>query len=250
MENNNLKYEINPITAGLILFQVVFTIVMVVAFSNVLGYEPVELGKSLGDVVGEIEGLSDADKSEINYHLYKAISKSGVEEDVGRTDSVIREGSLVNTYFEEADAHYVNFIVNLPELKQSYQVYRVWSDDVMNPYVSPNDSTGVICLKSDQLIYGEFNCEDTYSNMRNLLIGRFLYAKNYLLGNDGLTVNVNGSFQTGKMKFVVHYMDCDSQCLCRAVSAAEQETALDRFGEFVRGLCFRLQDIDYQFDNC
>ena len=247
---NDIKKEINPVTLGLILFQAVFTIIMVVAYQNVFKYEPIKVGETLGEIEQGMNNLTEEEMGNINYHLYNAITASGAKDDLGKTKMTIREDTLIKSYDEENDVHYVNFIVDLPDLKQSYQAYHVWSDDVMNPYVSPNDSTGVICLKSDQLIYGEFNCEDTYPNMRNLLVGRFLEKNSYVIGDKNLVANVDGSFQTGQLKFRVRYLTCDSQCECLPVSESEKQAAIDKFREFVNGLGFRLEDLDYQFDNC
>ena len=247
MDDGARNIEINPITAGLVILQVIFTIIMIISFQNILKYEPIDLSIDASGILGQIENLPERGQESIEYYIYKAVADNGANGNIQKNGVEIREGSLVNNYYENTNVHYVNFIADIPDVKQSYQIYYMWSDDELNQYISPNDSAGVICLNKEQLIYGDFNCTSGYKNVRESIIGQILFGYSYLLpGFDNLSVKMD----TDKAKLKINYMACGSQCECKKVSESEKKAAVQGFEDFVKSLGFRPQDISYYFSNC
>ena len=239
------KKEINLIGVGLVISQFFFMIIMIVAFSGLFNEEPIRLEDTIGDSAQGL-GLEEAETDGIDFYLYNAIVASSNVDNLGKIETVVRDGSMINFYDQENKIHYVNYIIDIPSLEQSYQAYHVWSDDTQNVVTGTDGLTGVMCLEPDQLIYGEFNCVSTNLDARNLIIKGMLQITKF----DGFSVIAKESSGTADVKFMIQYADCDSQCVCRAASESEKQIATNKFGEFVEGLGFRLKDIDYYFDNC
>jgi len=84
------------------------------------------------------------------------------------TDIVVREGSFSQKYDEDRSIHTVEFIVDIESLKQSYRASYQWSDE--NRYSEHIDEwgTAVRCLPVDELIYGDFDCRDLFTEMSSV----------------------------------------------------------------------------------
>ena len=86
----------------------------------------------------------------------------------------IRENAIYRHSFADQNIEYLSFIVDLPDLEQSYQVFHEWSTVNDNPNTLPNDSITILCLEKDQ-IYENFACKDIYDQKtRNALAFRYL----------------------------------------------------------------------------
>ncbi len=69
----------------------------------------------------------------------------------------IRQNSIKQTYDDKTYIYTTDFIIDLPDIKQSYHVKDTFS---MLPGVVGDYQQLVTCLNSDELIYPEFNCTD------------------------------------------------------------------------------------------
>jgi hypothetical protein len=74
--------------------------------------------------------------------------------------AIVRKESFSQKFASEHGVHTVKFIVDIPSLRQSYDVSYQWEDDGGTQYIAEN-GTGVTCLAIDKLIYGDFNCVDS-----------------------------------------------------------------------------------------
>lgn len=100
----------------------------------------------------------------IEYALYNTISYN-VDRTLKNneiTDILIRTGSFSQDYNDSTKIHAVHFIVDIESLRQSYDVKYEWSDDHSLENLSEY-GTIVSCLPVDQLIYGDFNCQDMFT---------------------------------------------------------------------------------------
>ena len=77
-------------------------------------------------------------------------------------NTLIREKHTKN--FSYYNIKYINFILDLPDYKQSYQIRFEWSDDENNSNLTPNDSIIIACIRDKEKIkYKDFNCKDNLS---------------------------------------------------------------------------------------
>ena len=86
----------------------------------------------------------------------------------------IREKKEIN--FSNYGVKYINFIIDIPEYKQSYQIRHEWSNDENNTNLAPNDSTIVACIKDENKIkYKNFECIDGLSyDLKYSDVGHYL----------------------------------------------------------------------------
>lgn len=246
---NNEK--INPVTTGLIIAQVIFTILMIISFNMVLANEPIDLGVEVGGINQEIEGLPESGKSNIEYNIYQAVADNTASGDIKKTGVVLRAGSLINKYYEEFNINYVNFIADVPDVEQSYRVIYEWSDDAENEYLSPAYSTIVMCVEPDEVIFENFDCNTEDDYMKNTVVSSMAYRYGYALpGYDNISILPEGLTGGEDFRMRINYVTCDTQCSCKSVSKEEQQVAIRAFSDFVAGLGFEPGSISYHFDNC
>ncbi|MBQ9017091.1 hypothetical protein IJ103_02505 [Candidatus Saccharibacteria bacterium] len=99
----------------------------------------------------------------IKYNLYQAIGYNSSVNPADVNDVTIRENSQIDTYDESTKLHHIFLIVDIPSLRQSYQVNYQWTED---ENVELNEwGTSVTCPTTDQLIYEPFNCQDMFTTM-------------------------------------------------------------------------------------
>ena len=250
--NDNRNIEINPVSAGLVIVQILFMIFMVVSFNNLLTEERIDLGTEVVEIEKNSDGLSEKTTTMIKNVIYNMVSENSISNSIGKIKVEVRDGSVVNNYYDQFDIHYLNFIADIPEVKQSYQVFYEWSDNELNNYISPDNSITAVCLDEKQLVYGKFDCVDS-GEERQYEINNMLYRYNYRLPEREdiyiLPRNVRDE-NSDDTTVDIKYLECGEQCDCRAVNESEKNVAVNMFGEFVESLGFRLDDIKYSFDNC
>ena len=102
----------------------------------------------------------------IENRLYETIEYN-VSDDVSikSLNILIRDGSYSEAFDRGKGVKTVGFIVDIESIKQSYGVKLEWDEEVAADEDSEADEWGteVYCLEKDKLIYGEFNCKDTYT---------------------------------------------------------------------------------------
>lgn len=175
MEKNRI-IKITPFGAIVCIFQIVFVAVMATLFVEVLKEEAIipEVSFEDGSIFDKIEGLPEDARQMLERGLYGEIAKNtDIRYSIPNSGASIRNETLISTYFDEIDVHYVYFIVDIPELEQSYQIKYEWSDDVKNQNLSINDRMMVMCPSEEQLVYESFDCVDDYNQNGESLI---LYA--------------------------------------------------------------------------
>ncbi len=152
----------NPIIVCLfVILQIVFIVLVIFTIrgANTNNFKEPDL--QINNLTSDIKDLPDSSSQAIQTALYDAIiSNDGALQSIKQSDAKIREGTLINTYFERQNMHYVNFIVDITSIEQSYQVFHEWSNDDTNQYYLLNNTTLVMCPLAEQVIYTQFNCHD------------------------------------------------------------------------------------------
>lgn len=114
--------------------------------------------KDYEKVIGSAAPINDEVKDKIKVNLYNMIVKNFSGRNFKNDELRIRESSFNDIYDASVDVHLSTFIVDIPEIKQSYQVNYMWSSTPNNYYV--NNPISVDCLAQNKLVYGYFNCKD------------------------------------------------------------------------------------------
>ncbi len=245
---NNFTQKINPVIVVAVFVQIVFVIVAVVSIKQILESNQPKLEVNVTGLTQEIPGLPESGKEKIEYYVYQAISDNSPGSNISKTGVNIREGSLINKYYENANIHYVNFIADIPEAEQSYQVAYEWSDDAANKYISPAVSAAVTCLDEAQLVYGNFDCDRKNDNLKQTLITMIIRAMGGRPEEEGgiyLAVDDPRDF-----KVKINYFVCDTMCLCERVNENRKQQALTVFDNFIEGLGYNSDSVPHYFYNC
>lgn len=248
---DNRKIKINPVSAVLIFFQVIFIILMIISFRNLFDSSEPKLDIEVSGLRDEIAGLSEEGKEVIEYNIYQAVSLNSISDNIQKSGVFIREGSLINEYFEKINVHYVNFIADIPDIQQSYKVVYEWSDNPENEFISPDYSAVAMCLDESQLIYGDFDCVNEKSYVKNAIVSDMIRGNEYIIpGHEDIGISFISSVRYDDFKIQINYLDCGSQCVCREVSDAEKQEAVGLFVDFLSKLGFVKEEIPFYFYNC
>ena len=249
MENKSIK-NFNPIIMIAALLQIIFVIVAVISIKQILESNQPTLEVEVTGLTSEIDGLKESNKRIIEYSVYQAISINSPGSNIDKTGVDIREGSLINKYYEKANIHYANFIADVPNAKQSYQVAYIWSEDELNRYVSPDAAIAVTCLPQDQLIYGDFDCNHNRDYMKQDMITMILKALSGKPKADSDVILDVESTSSSDYKIKISYALCDSMCICKLTTEDGKQQALEEYDEFISGLGYNPNDITHYFYNC
>ena len=236
------KITINPVIVTLVVLQIVFIILMIFSFNNVLKVDNPVLNVGVNGLDQEIEGLTEEGKQDIEYSIYRAIANNSANSDtVQRSGVYVRDGSLVNTYFEKINIKYISFIADIPDLEQSYKVAYVWTDDSSNKYVSPDYTAVTFCLPKEQLGYA-----------KKEIVANLIRGNDYMIpGYDDVGILFDSNVQFDNFRIRFNYLICESQCSCVTVSEEKKEEAIKAFEDYyIYGLGFVPSELSYYFDNC
>lgn len=182
MEEQNLnKFQQyirqNPAVVGIFVFlQVIFIILIIVVVINTKTNTFQESNLSISNLEQDLQNLPTNSVDAIQTVLYDAIADNkGTLTNLKDSDAKVRKDTLINLYFEKQNMHYTSFIVDIPSIEQSYQIFHEWSDDNANPYYLTNHVTIAMCPKKEQTIYVDFQCHDRYSqNGQAFVVSEFL----------------------------------------------------------------------------
>lgn len=197
MDNHYNKFQQfirqNIVTVSIFAVLQIFIIVIVIALVNITSsskYSPPSI-----EVSGLSQKLEDVPRNSIDViqsAVYDAVENNGgTLFGVKKSgDAEIRTGTLINTYFEDINMHYINFVVDVPSIEQSYQVFHEWSDDATNMYFMTNMATMVMCPVESQVIYPNFDCQDEY-NHRGQFIVASVFIKYFSFSHFNVSSSVN-----------------------------------------------------------
>lgn len=246
------KTIMTPLTIGFVIAQLIVTVLIVAGFQAVLADDRVGLGVEVGGLQQQIQGLPDSSQKTIEYQIYQAVAKNTTSGNVQNSGVTIRDGSLINDYYEDINVHYVSFIADIANAGQSYRVVHEWSNDLKNKYVSPNAATGVICLDKSELIYGEFNCDASNDYLKNTMVYEMIYALGYISPRSGMHMVMlpEAYASSPDFKIKLYYRECVTMCMCMKATEAQKTAILAKFDELVGNLGFRSSEIPHYFDNC
>lgn len=110
-----------------------------------------------------VSNLPADSRNSINTAIYKIVKNNLKTSDINVSDATIRKGSATYNYNASTNVNSGSFIVDMQTIKQSYLISYEWSSDDTNVNLSGYTSAAS-CLPANELIYGDFNCVDSFSN--------------------------------------------------------------------------------------
>lgn len=153
-----------------------------------------------------IEGLVDELPDTPNYFvnsLERTLAKT-IELNMDTFDAVgtraeVRQGTLQVHHFERLEGYYYSAIIDIPNLRQSYQVYDHYPAADSPPNSAPSNMRYVLCLDNQEdVIYPDFRCKDGYSsNVRLKIAGYYVkyfgfdYFTAFADSSDLSLININ-----------------------------------------------------------
>lgn len=116
-----------------------------------------------------------------------------------KNGAFIRNDTYNDNYDRTKEFHYGSFIVDLPNLKQSYLIQYEWSNDPKNPSMS-DTQTLITCPEKTSVIYPDFHCVDQFTNSAlnpyDIIIRYLPYVE-----TDQSILKVNGSNTVYSVEF-------------------------------------------------
>lgn len=175
MENDR---KISPAMIGLIVFQGIVLIVALAIWSVMNGENATDSDDEtnrpqviVDGLSRNVEWLTDEGLDEIQRGVFAMAQRNTSNLGINTVSAVVRDGTIRAMYFEYLEAHYLTAVVDLPVLKQSYQVfYEDTGGDL-----DPDSSVVVLCLDEDvETLYPDFGCRDVVSGAREGIVQSFL----------------------------------------------------------------------------
>lgn len=202
MENN--KKEPNYLLAIFIIVELVFLIIVGSKIINIIN-EDDRITKAEDQPRINISGLPSDNINlrqefidEISHNILDAIKQNSSILDLPKTNAIVRNDSLQLKSFNHQNFNALSFIVDIPNLQQSYQVYYKYPIDTTEVLTTENPFA-ILCLEDKaQIIYPNFKCRSSYpTNIRQQIASdyiKFLEFDNFSIAidnNDPTQININ-----------------------------------------------------------
>ena len=202
---NSDKKEPNYLLAIFIFIQLLFFIVIGFVFINIMSKndritKPEDRPKiSINNLSSNDINLRDEFIDEISHNLLEAIKQNTSTLDLPKTNAIIRDDSLTLKQFNRQNFNALSFIVDIPNLEQSYQVYYKYPTDVTTEMLTGENPYAVLCLEDEtQIIYPNFKCHSSYpKDIRQRIATdyiRFMEFDDFSItldDNDPTQININ-----------------------------------------------------------
>ena len=241
--------RINPAIMIAFLVQVLFVVLLVVAFNHFYDTGTGVVKVEMGGLTDELDNLTEIDETDIESGVYQALA-SNTDGIIRKRGAYIRENSLIENYYENLGMHYANFIVDIPDANQSYRVVARWIDSNISDGDVSGAATGVLCLDDKELIYGYFDCKPYLEYMKYTILDSLFSTGAESLDGDVTLIPVFGESEDD-FKVGIRYSDCDeTECICRVAKEAEKKETLKKFDGLIEKLGFRADSVARYFGDC
>ena len=169
----------NYLIIAAISIQVLFIIALIIALPRIFQSPRIDPDDraaqpsvTIRDLGNRYDMFSSSFTREIENQFFYLIQKNNVSINLGDTIAVIRDGSANHIHFEDEKFDFYNFIVDIPELQQSYQLFLTVSEVENNQFFNPNETIIPLCLSdAEEKIYPNFECKDIYGQKTRNMLG-------------------------------------------------------------------------------
>ena len=182
MEYQENNKKISPFILTIAMIQAVFVIIIIITIYKETVKENTVVPRddqpivTIDDLSLKVANLSDNYINDILHSITKAIESNNNNVNVSNLDIIIRNDSITLKQFDKQQFDALSFIIDIPTLEQSYQVYYKYPTtvDIDNPY--SNNPRAVLCIDNpSQIIYPNFQCHSDYPSDI-----RFKIARDYI----------------------------------------------------------------------
>lgn len=249
MELERRTIQINPILTILVIIQLLFIIFIVIAVSNILNdqnnvakvdiddYSDISSGiviDSTNDLDADTDfALDDTKKSVIGGILYDVVSLNNID-NIQNNKATIRQNSVHYAYIDDLQIYFLNFIVDLEDLGQSYHIVYRWADEYPNENVPTNEPAIAFCPQEHELTYGDFGCKDNYDgDAQSLVVYDLLRYKEF----SDFTVGLSGDVYNGEALKLRINTTSDEDSV--------KSAAIEEVSGYLTELGFNLNDFEY-----
>lgn len=249
IEKKNIT--INPVAMVAIVIQLLFVVAAAVSINQILEPKQPKLEVNLNGLNQAVPGLPEDEKDSIGFYIFQAISNNNPGSNILKNGINVRENSTINKYYENADMYYASFIVDIPDIEQSYRVSQVWAGGDDNQYISPNINTAVVCLDEDEMIYPDFNCRNDNMYSAQTVLASVLRAVRTQFEKDGsVTMSLEYYGDYGDSRIRISRWECETLCFCRKLTEEGKNQVVEEFREFLEDLGYKLSQVPYYVYNC
>lgn len=180
MDGYSNDKKAGPVTLIAIMAELVIIALVIFSVINSLKSnnekkESLQYNVEISNFRQEISNIDKDGLKDIQFSLYDAAWLNN--DNLSSSDAInatIRPESVKKQNFKEDNIYQVYFIIDLPDLKQTYQVYHVYSTaKKYNSKLPINYRTLVYCPKESQKVYSGQVCRDRYAGQAEQIIKDF-----------------------------------------------------------------------------
>lgn len=186
-QNDTIK--IPPTILITIILQILFIVILIVTIFSIINQEnnpltynnlptiSIDNPSSLG------VNLPESYINKISHNLTYTVELNTDNLDIPTSKATIRDNTMTLKEFDSANSTLLSFIVDIPSLEQSYQIYYSYpSNPNKESFLSEDTDTSlpvnpyVLCVtEKSQIIYPNFNCHSAFSSdMRYKIINNYI----------------------------------------------------------------------------
>lgn len=183
MNQDNIETKrIKPITLLAVLIEIVFIAIAIVALVKIIQANSsqeslFQYDVSISGFGQELPNIDEGGVKDIYFSIYDAVWLNKKENsDTNNIKAEIRSGSVEKKLFRKDDIYSTYFIVDIPELQQTYQVQHFYSTKKRyNKSLMSQYRTMVYCPNDSQKKYSGQMCKDRFAGKADDIIDSFDY---------------------------------------------------------------------------
>ena len=164
-----------------IIIQIVFIIFLAISISNLLE-DDTKLKRedqpeiTISNLKTLVSDLSDEYASDIQHSLTEIVELNTTNLGITDSSATIREESLNTVKSDYKGSKIISYIVDIPNLQQSYQMFYAYPINTNLGAPSTNNYRAILCLEDEkQIVYPDFECYSPFSSdARREIIGEYL----------------------------------------------------------------------------
>ena len=241
MQNQSYT-KINPIIIIAIVLELLFIILVIATLNSILNSEQ-DTPKIAIDNYSQVENSIELEgnisnnlkKDILGRAIYRTVSMN-YSGNLKNSGAKIREGSMRSLYLNDYDFQYMNFLIDLPDIQQTYRViYRQGGSKTPEGLLSIDEYNAIVlCPREEDLIYEAFDCEDGFGStaIDSILKTLIRYSE-----FEGFAVNPVIDMKTGNIDTIEIVMESDDE--------KQQEAAVNQVKEFLESVGMNPDDYTY-----
>lgn len=158
----NPAIEINPFLLAGLIFCIILVWLIIASLKELFHTNPYGNQIKINNFSYYFRDMPREDQDSVFNSLYSIANSNSPEGTIiPEKGAEVRTGSVNTEYDVNTDTYTSTFLVDIPELQQSYNFWVYWSTNPNNVNTATAGYTvTALCPTEDQLIYPEFRCSD------------------------------------------------------------------------------------------